>query len=180
MRTEAAPPPGVDPVEPADPARSKRITILVLLFMGIMGSLWVIGPIVFSGRDDPTAIDSKKVRPTVSSACTQLRSDLSALPAGMAAGERAEAENRAAEQLVATVRGLGPDTLAKDAPVEQWLADWELIVAARRQAVRDGKRFAPPVANGAPVNVRMYSLVRSGLEKCDVPPALLVPEPGRV
>ena len=53
-------------------------------------------------------------------------------------------------------------------------------MATRRQAVRDGKRFTPPVTNGAPVNVRMYSLIRSGLEKCDVPPALLVPEPGRV
>jgi hypothetical protein len=167
-------------LEPADRARSKRVTILVLLLMGLMGSLWVIGPIVFSGRDDPTAIDSKKVRPTVASACTQLRSDLSALPAGMAAAERAEAENRAVEQLLAKVRGLGPDTLAKDSPVDQWLADWELIVATRRHAVRDGKRFTPPVTNGAPVNVRMYALIRSGLEKCDVPAALLVPEPGRV
>ena len=166
--------------DPADRARSKRVTILVLVLMGLMGSLWVIGPIVFSGRDDPTAIDSKKVRPTVASACAQLRSDLSALPASMGVAERAEAENRAAEQLVAKVRGLGPDTLSKDTPVEQWLADWELIVATRRQAVRNGKRFAPPVEGGAPVNVRMYSLIRSGLEKCDVPPALLVPEPGRV
>ena len=173
-------PPEVDPVDPADRARSKRVTILVLVLMGLMGSLWVIGPIVFSGRDDPTAIDSKKVRPTVASACTQLRTDLSALPAGMSQGDRAEAENRAAERLVATVRGLGPDTLAKDAPVDRWLADWELIVATRRQAVRDGKRFTPPVTNGAPVNIRMYSLIRSGLQKCDVPPALLVPEPGRV
>ena len=176
----APPPPGVDPVDPADRARSKRVTILVLVLMGLMGSLWVIGPIVFSGRDDPTAIDSKKVRPTVATACTQLRSDLSAVPAGMSPAERAETENRAVEQLLAKVRGLGADTLAKDVPVEQWLSDWELIVATRRQAVRDGKRFTPPVANGAPVNIRMYSLIRSGLQKCDVPPALLVPEPGRV
>jgi hypothetical protein len=178
-----APPaaPGPGPEEPeVNPARSKRVTILVLVAMGLMGSLWVIGPIVFAGRDDPTAIDSKKVRPTVSAACTQLRSDLAGLSAGMAPAERAEAENRAVEQLVGTVRALGPDTLAKDSPVDQWLADWELIVATRRQAVREGKRFASPVANGAPVNVRMYSLIRSGLEKCDVPPALLVPEPGRV
>jgi hypothetical protein len=98
----------------------------------------------------------------------------------MAPAERAEAENRAVEQLVAKVRALGSETLAKDSPVDRWLADWELIVSYRRQAVRDGKRFAPPVADGAPVNVRMYSLIRSGLEKCDVPAALLVPEPGRI
>ena len=177
MRTEAAPP----EVEPApDTARSKRVTILVLVFMGLVGSLWVIGPIVFASRDDPTAIDSKAVRPTVADACQQLRSDLSAMPAGTGIAERAEAENRAAEHLVATVRALGPDPLAKDSPVDQWLADWELIVATRRQAMRDGKHFAAPVVNGAPVQVRMFSLIRSGLEKCDVPAALLSPEPGRV
>ena len=176
MRTEESPP----EVDPAGVARSKRVTILVLLFMGVLGSLWVIGPIVFASRDDPTAIDNKKVRPTVASACTQLRSDLSALPAEMAPAERAEAENRAVEQLVAMVRGLGADTLAKDSPVDQWLADWEQIVADRRQAVRDGKPFATRIANGAPINVRMYSLIRSGLEKCDVPVALLAPQPGRV
>jgi hypothetical protein len=183
VRTEVAPPPaaGPGPEEPeANPARAKRVTILVLLLMGLMGSLWVIGPIVFAGRDDPTAIDHKTVRPTVAEACTQLRTDLSALPPGTSPAERAEAENRAVEGLLTRVRALGPDTLAKDAPVEQWLADWEQIVAARRQAVREGKRYATPLADNAPINVRMFALIRSGLRQCDVPPALLVPEPGRV
>lgn len=157
----------------------RKVTIVLLLFMGIVGSLWVIGPIVFAGRDDPTAIDHKTVRKAVQGACRQLRADLAALPASVAPADRAEDENRAVEQLIGRVRALGPDTLAKDAPVEQWLADWEQIVAARRQAVREGKRFATPVAGGAPINVRMYALVRSGLEKCDVPPALLAPEPGQ-
>jgi hypothetical protein len=160
-------------------ARSKRVTILVLLFICLMGSLWVIGPFVFAGRDDPTAIDSRRVRETVASACTQLRNDLSAMPAGMAPAERAEAENRATEQFVGRMRALGADALAGDAPVEQWLADWDQIVAARRQAVREGKRFAVPVVDGAPVNVRMFALIRSGLQQCDVPPALLATEPGR-
>lgn len=176
-----APPEAVGPA-PEEPevnaAHSKRVTLLVLLFMGLMGSLWVIGPIVFAGRDDPTAIDSKAVRPTVAKACSQLRDDLKALPPGMATAEKAEAENRAAEQLVARIRALGPDTLAKDVPVEQWLADWDQIVAARRQASREGKRFAIPAGDNAPVNVRMYALIRSGLGQCDVPPALLAPEPG--
>jgi hypothetical protein len=145
-----------------------------------MGALWVVGPLVFAGRDDPTAIDHKAVRKAVLPACTQLRADLAALPAGLAPADRAEAENRAVDQFVGRVRALGPDALARDVPVERWLADWEQIVAARRQAVQDGKPFTTPVAGGAPINVRMYALVRSGLGKCDVPPALLVPEPGRV
>jgi hypothetical protein len=115
----------------------------------------------------------------VQQGCTQLRADLAALPAGMAAGERAEAENRAVEEFVGKVRALGPDALAHDHPVENWLSDWELLVAARRQAVREGKRFATPMGDIGPVNVRMFALIRSGLEKCDVPEQLLAPEPGR-
>ena len=158
----------------------KRTVIVLLVFMGVMGSLWAIGPIVFAGRDDPTAIDSKRVRTAVEESCPQLRSDLSALPAGLAAPERAEAENRAVEQFLGRIRAVGPEALADDEPVGRWLADWEQIVAARRQAVRDGKRFAAPVVDNAPINVRMYALIRSGLRQCDVPPALLAPEPGRV
>ena len=158
----------------------RKAVIILLLFIGVMGALWVIGPLVFAGRDDPTAIDNKAVRKTVQSACTQLRSDLAAVPAATAPADRAEAENRAVDQFLGRVRALGPETLSRDEPVERWLADWEQIVAARRQAVRNGKQFATPIAGGAPINVRMFALVRSGLRNCDVPPALLVPEPGRV
>ena len=162
----------------------RKVTIILVLFIGVMGALWVIGPLVFAGRDDPTAIDNKAVRKTVQSACTQLRSDLAAVPAATGAAtapaDRAEAENRAVDQFIGRVRALGPEALSRDEPVERWLADWEQIVAARRQAVRNGKQFVTPIAGGAPINVRMYALVRSGLGKCDVPPALLVPEPGRV
>ena len=157
----------------------RKVLVVLLLFMGVMGSLWVIGPLVFAGRDDPTAIDNKAVRKTVLAGCTQLRADLDAIPAG-APAERAEAENRAVEQFIGRVRSLSPEGLARDVPVQRWLADWERIVTARRQAVRDGEPFATPVDGGAPINVRMYALVRSGLEQCDVPRALLVPQPGRV
>lgn len=170
---------GPETTDETTPGRNRRITLLVIVLMGLVGSLWVIGPLVFAGHDDPTAIDNKVVRKTVLAACTQLRADLAAVPAGTPPAERAEAENRAVGQLVGRVRALGPDALAKDVPVEQWLGDWEQIVAARRQAVREGKRFATPIAGGAPINVRMFALVRSGLETCDVPRPLLVPEPGR-
>ena len=107
-------------------------------------------------------IDSGPVRRAVLAGCTQLRADLAAVPAGLGVPDRAEAENRAVERLVARVRALGHDALAHDVPVEQWLGDWEQIVAARRQAVREGKRFSVPLAHGAPVNIRMFELVRSG------------------
>ena len=183
MRTEGAAPtpsPGDPEPDEAGRRRGRKVTIVVLVLSGVMAALWVFGPIVFAGRDDPTALDSGPVRRTVLAACTQLRADLAALPAGMAVPDRAEAENRAVDQLVGRVRALGPSALAHDTPVEQWLGDWEQIAAARRQAVREGKRFATPVAGGGPVNIRMFELIRSGLGKCDVPLPLLNPEPGRV
>jgi hypothetical protein len=176
----AAPPPGpVGPEEEA-PAQSRKPIIILLLFMGVMGALWTIGPIVFAGRDDPTAIDNKTVRKAVVASCTQLRADLAAVPGEPAPAGRAEAENRAVEAFLSRIRSLGPDMLAKDVPVDHWLADWEHLVAIRREAVRDQKPFAIPLVDGTPINVRMFSLVRSGLTQCDVPAQLLAPEPGRL
>jgi hypothetical protein len=176
VRTEEKP----AEVSEGDPRRGRRVTIVVLLITGVIAALWVFGPSLIGPKDDPTAIDSKPVRTAVSAACTQLRADLAALPAGLADAERAEAENRAVERLVVRVGAVGPDALAHDVPTERWLGDWELIVATRRQAVRDGRHFATPVANGTPVNIRMFELIRSGLEQCDVPRQLLAPEPGQI
>ena len=158
----------------------RKVVIALVLFMIVMGALWAGGPIFFRGRDDPTAIDHKAVRAAVEASCTQLRADLAAVPAAAAPGDRAEAENRAVEQFTGRIRALGPDVLAKDEPVERWLGDWDQIVAARRQAVRDGRQFTTPISDGAPINVRMFALVRAGLRHCDVAPGLLSPEPGRV
>ena len=158
----------------------RKVLLVLLLFMGVMGALWALGPVFFASRDDPTALDYKPVRTAVLASCTQLRADLAAVPTGEARLDRAEAENRAVDRFIGRIRALGPDTLAHDEPVQRWLGDWERIVAERRKAVHDGKPFTTPIVEGAPINIRMYALIRSGLGKCDVPPALLAPEPGTV
>lgn len=176
MKTEVET--GAEPPPEAGKRRSRRVTILVLVLSGVMATLWVAGPFVFAGHDDPTALDSGPVRRAVTAGCTRLRADLAALAPGTAVADRAESENRAVEAMVSAVRALGPSALAHDIPVELWLADWDLIVATRREARREGKRFVTPPGGGAPVNIRMFSLIRSGLTRCDVPPQLLAPEPG--
>jgi hypothetical protein len=183
VQTDVAPPAALGVPEPEEPDRrkGKRVTIIVLVLSGLLGGAWSIGPIIFAGHDDPTAIDSKPVRTTVVAACAQLHADLAAIPAGLAPADRAEAENRAVEGLVARVRSLDPEALHHDQPVPEWLSDWEKIVAARRAAIHDKRRFMPPLGrDGLPVNIRMFELIRSGLEQCDVPRQLLAPEPGSV
>lgn len=158
--------------------RGKLVTLAVVGFSAVVGGLWSLGPLVYAGRDDPTAIDSRPVRQAVVGACQQLRAQLAAIPKGTGADARAEAENRAVEALVGRVRVLGPAVLTKDQPVERWLADWETLVAARRRALREGAPFAVPEEAGTPVNLRMFALVKSGLRDCDVPIQLLAPRPG--
>jgi len=60
VKTEIAPPPPPGPGVPepeVDRRRSHRITLVVLALSGIVGALWVLGPIFYAGHDDPTAID---------------------------------------------------------------------------------------------------------------------------
>ena len=40
----------------------RKVLIALVLFMGIMGALWAGGPLIFAGRDDPTAIDDFVLR----------------------------------------------------------------------------------------------------------------------
>jgi len=159
-------------------SRSRLIPAVVLAGTLLVSALWVVGPYVFAGRDDKSSIDSPLVRQRALAACTEMRSRFEALAAEAEPMARSEAENRAVEAMVARIRELGPGVLAKDVPTEKWLGDWERLVAARRQATAAGSFFSVPEADGAPVNRRMFDLVKGGLRPCDVPDPLLAARPG--
>lgn len=128
----------------------------------LIGAAWSIGPFVFEGRDDPKSLDSRPVQEEALAACREMRADL-------AGADGPEAENAAVEAMVARLRGLGAEMLAKDVPAEAWLADWEQVVAARRA----GAPF--PRVDGAPIHRRMDDLVKD-LRDCQMPAQLI---PGR-
>jgi hypothetical protein len=158
--------------------RNKVVPVVVMASTLVVAALWVIGPYVFAGRDDRNSIDSRPVHDRALTACNDMRARLAALPAGADPPTRAEAENRAVESMVARIRELGPGVLARDVPTETWLADWDRLLAARRRAMADGSTFSVPEADGAPVNLRMFDLVKADLRPCDVPDELLAPRPG--
>jgi hypothetical protein len=141
---------------------SKKGLIAGVVGTLLIGAAWSIGPFVFEGRDDPESIDSRPVRQEALAACEEMRGRLD--------GARGpEDENVAVEAMVARLRRLGSETLAKDVPTESWLADWEQVVAARRA----GKPL--PRAGGAPIHRRMDDLVKD-LRPCQMPAQLI---PGR-
>ncbi|MGH9002324.1 MAG: hypothetical protein ACRDYV_04280, partial [Acidimicrobiia bacterium] len=113
----------------------------------LVGAAWSIGPYVFEGRDDPKSLDSRPVREEALAACEQMQSRVES------AGD-AEAENAAVEVMLARIRGLGSETLARDRPAEAWLADWESVLAARRNGEPE------PRAGDAPIHRRMDDLVK--------------------
>ncbi|MDQ3943767.1 MAG: hypothetical protein M3357_01140 [Actinomycetota bacterium] len=141
---------------------SRKGLIVAVAGTLLIGAAWSIGPFVFEGRDDPRSLDSRPVREEAVAACEEMR-------AGVAAADGHEAENQAVVAMVVRLRRLGTETLAKDVPTEDWLADWERMVAARRA----GQPF--PRAGGAPIHRRMDDLVKD-LRPCQVPVQLI---PGR-
>ncbi len=158
--------------------RNRLIPGLVLASTLMVSALWVVGPYVFAGRDDKSSIDSPPVRQRALAACTEMRARLDTLAAGGDPVVRAEAENRAVEDMVARIREFGPAVLAQDVPTETWLGDWDRLLAARRRATATGSSFSMPQADGAPVSLRMFDLVKGGLRPCDVPDELLAAHPG--
>jgi hypothetical protein len=163
---------------PVRHVRNNLIPVVVLASTLMVAVLWVVGPYVFAGRDDPNSIDSRPVHDRALVACREMRASLAAQPASAEPTARAEAENQAVEAMVARIRDLGPAVLARDAPTETWLADWDRLVAARRQAMAARSAFSIPEAEGSPVNLRMFDLVKGDLRPCDVPDELLAARPG--
>ena len=164
--------------DPVTHVRNKLIPAVVLASTLVVGALWAIGPYVFAGRDDKNSIDSRPVHDRALAACNEMRARLAALPRGADPRARAEAENQAVEAMVARIRDLGPSVLARDLPTETWLADWDRLLTARRQALAQGSELSVPRIEGAPVNMRMFDLVKGDLRPCDVPDQLLAARPG--
>ena len=142
-----------------DPHGSKKVALLVAGGSLVVGALWVIGPYVFAGRDDPESLDSRPVREAAEAACTEMRAAVDAAPGDAAAAERA------AEAMVARLRALGPEVLADDHPAEAWLADWHRLLAARRAG------DPVPEEDGVPIHRRMDELVKD-MRVCQVPAEL--------
>ena len=128
-------------------------------------------------RDAPSTFDTDAVRGRAATACTALRTGIDALPPLAADAGPAQRSARLGEQerlvarLVADVRALGSEVLAADEPAEQWLRDWEALVAARRAQLSAGGAFAVPQENGRPLTSRMSEV---GVPACRVPTPLTV------
>jgi hypothetical protein len=152
---------------------------LVVVGLIVIIGLCLAGFWVYANHDRPELIDRPEVSEVVESSCASMQAAVAAKAAPSDAAINAKVrsigeQNAAVAAMVAQVRGLGSDLLEDDLPTVAWLSDWESLIAAREQYVRDlstGRkpRFVVPTADGFPVTNRMDQV---GLA-CQVPPQLL-------
>lgn len=160
------------------PGLSWRVRLLLLA--GLIGVLAIYGGSVLlsTTRDRVDQIDTAPVEAAAVAACTALRVNLDARPAMPPApsdGQRsARVDDDAAlvTSFVEQVQRAGDAALDADAPARVWLADWQMLIDARRAFAASGfvGTFSVPVADGQPITRRMNDI---GVDACQVPRSLV-------
>lgn len=172
------PPPPVSP-------RWKWLAILVTIVGLIGGTTMLVVLISVGSRGIPGLIDDTDVISVIERECQQMTSKVESLPIHGTPRRQAQsmaAQNVAVEDMVADIRDLGADVLADDPPSEDWLADWERLVAAREayaQIILEGGTpdlEIPDDSHGDDIYFRMDDAF---IQKttCEVPRELLNPYP---
>lgn len=154
-----------------------RTKVLLLGAAAATVGVYVGAFLLFTTDDRPDQIDTAAVEQVATDACIRLRVAVDAAPP-LAAGAPLDARQaRVGEQeqlvarLVSDVQSVGPQALDEDVPAREWLADWQVLVQARRAFLDAGGAggWALPVLDGRVVSERMDGI---GVDACRVPDAL--------
>lgn len=152
--------------------------VSVVVALGVvtvtLGALWR-----YANNDQPEVIDHPLVVRTSNAACLIMRKSVHSLapPAEAPIPARVKAirqQNEAVNLMLDQIRRVGPDLVAGDVPLPEWLNDWEALVRARKdyadalEAGRQKQLELPVDAEGVPIIKRMNEV---GLT-CTVPSAL--------
>lgn len=141
--------------------------------------------IVLETRDAPGLIDDADLTSIIGDACELMTTTVESMP--VSGSPRQQAETIENQDTAVTVmlnqieRGHG-ELIRADRPAQQWLDDWDRLLAARdrfrRELLRQGESnfVAPADSAGRPLHKRMED-VWLGDAVCTVPPSLLWPYP---
>jgi hypothetical protein len=156
-----------------------RVSVVAGAAVVVVSLNWLWG---YANTDNPTMIEDPLIVRVANAACATMRDEAAAAAVGTAA-PRAQrvgainAQNDAVIELVATVRRfVDPGTLERDQPSEQWLEDWQRLVAVRDAYARSLAAGKPapmvmPVIDGQSLTDRLDNV---GLN-CRVPLVILEP-----
>lgn len=128
-----------------------------------VAAVWAYGIWYSVNRPAPEPLDDA-AHAAALAACTATLADLRAVPEPSGAVEpgvgRVPTENEVLHRMVADLRRIEPDDPEGAEAFGRWLDDWDALIAARADFVEsatehDGARLRIPVADNAPVSVRM-------------------------
>lgn len=173
------PPPPVNP-------RWKWLAIAVSTFSVAAVIALVTVMITIADDDIPGLIDDAELVSVITQECDIMRSSVESMPIAGDARQQAAIladQNKAVENMVAAIREVDESVIRADRPAEDWLADWERLVAARESyadLVLQGEvpdLEIPRDSSGERIYLRMNDVWLDDPPRCMVPFELLNPYP---
>ncbi len=171
---------------PPPPTSARWVWIAVLATLTglvVAGGLVVVVARLGSG-DLPGVIDDEALVTTIAVECSLMTSTVDALPVYGTAQQQSDTirdQDRAVRLMVDAIRTDAAAEITRDRPAEQWLDDWDRLVAARerlaRRLLRDpnASLAVPRDDDGDPVTERMDA-VWIGDPACEVPTTIGSPD----
>lgn len=185
----------VDPLPPYPPAHdawrfapppvSRRwlwVAVGASVVSAIAVAALVTSLVIAGGSDLPASIDEPEIIDAVDAGCSSLTAGVEGVEVdGLSVDRpsRIEAQTAVLRDVVAGWRGLDADLRASDEPFDDWLDDWDRLVAARDAYVEELRSntnalFEVPEVDGEPIDERMDAVMTG----CPVPNTLLNPDAG--
>ncbi|MEV7396749.1 hypothetical protein [Aeromicrobium sp. NPDC092404] len=159
------------------------IAAMVLGLVATAGGLVTV--IAVGSAGTPGLIDDAELISVIERECEQMTSEVESLTIEGSPESQAKAisaQNAAIEEMVDGIRSVGPELLASDPPVDEWLTDWGRLVRARNAYVEEMLRGSfpdldiPTDDRGEDIWVRMDDVFLTE-STCEVPVELLDPFP---
>ena len=145
----------------------------------------VVSGIVIGGKDFPGMIQDDKILSVISRECDIMTESVKSMPIAGTPAEQADTvqdQDKAISNMLAAIREVDEDVRKADPPTNDWLDDWEALIAAREafaEHLRDGYDVdlrIPRDEHGDRIYKRMNEVWFTGTA-CEVPEELLNPYP---
>ncbi|GAA3530583.1 hypothetical protein GCM10022234_29740 [Aeromicrobium panaciterrae] len=159
--------------------------ILAVTLATVIGAGLVVGAVVIGSKDFPSVIQDDKILSVITRECDIMTETVKSMPIEGTAEEQASTirdQDKAILNMLAAIRGVDEDVRAADPPTNDWLDDWNALVAAReafaeqRSSGYELDLRIPKDADGDGIYQRMDEVWLTK-EACEVPEELLNPYP---
>lgn len=166
-------------------SRWKWLAIAATVVGSVGGAAMLVVAIGVGSSGLPGAIDDPQLISVIERECGQMRSTVESMPVTGSPEQQATTiadQNHAIDVMVSAIRSQGQAVLKADPPTQDWLADWDRLVAARKSyatRILDGSMpdlDIPKDEHGKDIYLRMDD-VWLGESTCEVPGVLLDPYP---